>query len=167
MLCRNVLKLRKEKRLAEACGESSVTETPPICERRDDKSSKRVDFRHYAVPSEREDAEQEDWREVCLSLWRTSLIDLLSLCFSPLQRSHCDFTNARQGIVLLVSRSRGEWQAPLLINFQLLSHHLLSWSQKMVAYLLLQSGFLSQVLTSAMVSHGYLCGCRKWSTRHE
>lgn len=41
-------------------------------------------------------------------IWRTSRIDLLSLCFSPLRRSHCDFINARQGIALLVSRSRGE-----------------------------------------------------------
>jgi hypothetical protein len=81
-------------------------------------------------------------------LWRTSLIDLLSLCFSPSQRSHWDFINARQGIVLLVSCSRGEWQAPLLTNFQLLSHCLPSRSQKMVAYLLLKSEFLSQVLTS-------------------
>ena len=81
-------------------------------------------------------------------LWRTSLIDLLSLCFSPSQRSHCDFINARQGIVLLVSCSQGEWQAPLLTNFQLLSHRLPSRSKKMVAYLLLKSGFLSQVLIS-------------------
>src|SRR6266849_10672697 len=51
MYCRNVLKLKKEKRLAQERGESSVTETPPTHERRDNRPSKRVDFRHHAAPS--------------------------------------------------------------------------------------------------------------------
>ena len=65
MFCRNVLKLRKMKRLDHERGESSVTETPSIHERRDDRPSKQADFRHYAAPSGHKDAEQEDWREVC------------------------------------------------------------------------------------------------------
>ena len=76
-------------------------------------------------------------------LWCTYLIDLLLPCFSPSQRSHCDFINARQGIVLLVSRSWGAWQVPLLTNFQVLSHCLLSPSKKM-------GGFLSQVVLTSV-----------------
>jgi len=67
MFCRNVLKLRKEKRLARERGESSVTETPPIHERRGDKPSKQFGLGHHAAPSEHKAyAEQKDWREVCL-----------------------------------------------------------------------------------------------------
>jgi hypothetical protein len=59
--------MRKEKSLARERGESSVTETSQIHERRDDWPSKQVDFRHNAAPSENKAyPEQEDWREVCL-----------------------------------------------------------------------------------------------------
>ena len=50
-------------------GEGSVTETPSIHERPDDRPSKQVDFRHFAALSEHKAyAEQEDWREVCLPI---------------------------------------------------------------------------------------------------
>jgi hypothetical protein len=66
-LCRNVLKLRKAKKLAQERGESSVTETPTVCERRDDWPGKQIDVGHYPVQSERKaNAEQHDWREVRL-----------------------------------------------------------------------------------------------------
>jgi hypothetical protein len=104
IFCRNVLRLRKAKSLARECGESSVTETSPIHERRDDGSSKRADVRHYAAPSEH----KEDWREVCCPPYGSLHSSTYYHCLSPSQRSHCDITSARQGIVLLVSRPTGE-----------------------------------------------------------
>ena len=65
MLCRNTLKQRKEKRLAQERGESSATETLTVCEHRDDWPGKQTDVRHPAPPEPKAHAEQDDWREVC------------------------------------------------------------------------------------------------------
>jgi hypothetical protein len=63
---RNILKLRKEKRLAQERGESSTTEILAAHERCNGLPRKQSDVQHYAVPLERKAyAEQEDWREVC------------------------------------------------------------------------------------------------------
>ena len=59
--------LRKEKKLARERGESSVTETLTVYERRDDWPGKQIEVGQYPVPSERKvNAEQDNWREVCL-----------------------------------------------------------------------------------------------------
>jgi hypothetical protein len=63
-LCRNVLKLRKEKKLAQERGESSVTETLTVYERRDDWPGKQIDV---GQSEHKANAKQDDWREVCVS----------------------------------------------------------------------------------------------------
>ena len=71
MLCRNVLKLRKEKKLAQERGEISVMETPTTHahEQRGYWSGRRVNdiiSENHAAPPERKPyTEQDDWREVC------------------------------------------------------------------------------------------------------
>jgi hypothetical protein len=70
MLCSNVLKLRKEKKLAQERGEISVTETLTAHEQRGYWSGRRVDDivsnNHAALPERKPYTEQDDWREVCL-----------------------------------------------------------------------------------------------------
>ena len=68
MLYRNVLKLRKEKRLAEERGENSVTEKVTASEQRGFWSGHHIDVilseNHAMLPDSKAQADQDGWREV-------------------------------------------------------------------------------------------------------
>jgi hypothetical protein len=84
MLCSNVLKLRKETKLAQEQEEISVMETLTPHEQRGYWSGRRVDdivseHWHATLPERKPYTEQDDWREVCLFPFRTCLADPPSL----------------------------------------------------------------------------------------
>jgi hypothetical protein len=67
MLHRNVLKLRKEKRLAQERGEGSTTGTPAAHGQNGDKYPEVTGFEVDTFQSDpKAHAEQDNWREVCL-----------------------------------------------------------------------------------------------------
>ena len=70
MLHRNVLKLKKEKKLAQERGEIPMTQTLTAHEEHGYRSGGRVDNIqseiHAPLPDRKPDEEQDDWREVCL-----------------------------------------------------------------------------------------------------
>jgi hypothetical protein len=72
ILHRNILKLRKEERLAQERGEGSATGTPAAHEKTGDRLGHHpevTEFEVDALQSGREThAERDDWRDVCLPL---------------------------------------------------------------------------------------------------
>ena len=79
ILCSNVLKLKKETKLAQEREEISVMETLTAHEQRGYWSGRRVDdiiSERCATPERKPHTEQDDWREVCLFPFRTCLADL-------------------------------------------------------------------------------------------
>ena len=71
MLHRNILKLRKEKRLAQERGEGSAMGTPTAHEQCGDNLERHLHATGSKVDALKSDrkahAEQDDWREVCLA----------------------------------------------------------------------------------------------------
>lgn len=68
--CRNVLKLRKERKLAQERSESSVTETLAAHEQSGHAFGQQIGATlsedHGVLSDRKELAVQDDWREVCL-----------------------------------------------------------------------------------------------------